>query len=158
MNPSYINIQFTIPDPKPLVLVSVTNQYNTALNTSKTYSVAGFFEDAHSRPLTYSTPTQSDGSPLPSWVLWNSASKVLTFNTNAVQSAVIKIAVTVPTGKSREQTFTASITNNAPTVISAMGSDSEYDNITYSYTKDLSTVFSDSNPLQTLTYTVDTTA
>ena len=114
-----------------------------------------FFADAHSRPLTYETPTQLDGSAIPNWVLWDNTNKVFTFNTNTVQSADIKIVVSVTTGKSIDQMFKVSITNNPPVVSSAMGADSQFDNLTYSYIKDLSTVFSDPDPLQTLTYTVN---
>ena len=52
------------------------------------------------------------------------------------------------------QNFTIYTTNNPPVVSAAIGTLNEYENCTLNYSKDLSTVFSDSDIGQTLTFTV----
>lgn len=54
------------------------------------------------------------------------------------------------------QNFNVVVTNTPPTVNSAIGSVTKYDNETFTYTKDLSTVFKETDPNQILTYTVST--
>ena len=148
-------MQLNITNPPLLKNTLAVNQMNTVLNTPGTYNVADFFKDLNSRPISFKTPVQSDGTDLPSWVVWDATNKVFTFNTGAIQSVDIKVVGYVTLPQVEKQHFSVNISNNPPVVISPMGSDSQFDNFTYSYTQDISTVFSEPDPLQTLTYTVN---
>ncbi|CAI2371721.1 unnamed protein product [Moneuplotes crassus] len=151
-----VKINLEVKPPTPLINDTVQNQGTTALNSAVTYSVSTMFKnpDGYSSVLTYSA-TLSDGSMLPSWIDFDPTTKIFTFATTSVNTAAIKLICTNKDGGSQNQQFTASITNTSPTVISSMGSVTREDNTTFTDTFNLTQVFQEVDPNQSLTFSID---
>ena len=150
-----IQFDIEIDIQRPAINDTVVNQTTTALNTSISYNVSTTFKNlaGFSSPLTYSA-TLSDGNNLPSWIVFDTATKIFTITTAAVQTATVQLICKNNLGNNRTQEFTVSITNNQPSIASSMGTVTHEENRTYTETFNLTQVFQETDPNQVLTYSV----
>ncbi|CAI2365637.1 unnamed protein product [Moneuplotes crassus] len=150
-----ITVQINVTGPPPQINQTVVDQQTTALNTDITYDVSQMFKnlDGHPSVLVYSA-TLSDGSPLPSWAIFDASTKVFIFDASATNTATIKLICTNDLNYNATQEFIASIINNLPQVVSPMGTVTHEDNITFTETFNLTEVFNEVDPNQVLTYQI----
>lgn len=76
----------------PVINETATDQSTTVLNTAISYNVTNMFANPAgvSSTLTFFA-TLNDDSILPSWINFQSLTKIFTINTSQVRSAVVKI-------------------------------------------------------------------
>ena len=141
-----------VVNASPVVVVAVANQTFASGTASATYNVTGFFSDPRGDTISYLTPKLSDNSPLPSWITFSGS--MFSFNTSIQREAEVTLTVVNSHSLAASQTFTVTITNQAPVVVSHLGVFSCYESRTSTYSINLSTVFSDPES-QPLTFSVD---
>ena len=135
----------------PVIVTNVTDQAYTPSDGMAVYNVSGYFTDPDGGSVTYLTPTLTNGSALPSWISFDG--EAFTSNTSETNNADILLTASDQQGQTKNQTVSISVVNSAPIVVSALGTDTKYENISYSYSTDLNTVFSDPDG-QTLTFSI----
>ena len=135
----------------PVIVTNVTDQAYTPSDGMAVYNVSGYFTDPDGGSITYLTPTLTNGSALPSWISFDG--EAFTSNTSETNNADILLTASDQQGQTKSQTFSVSVVNSAPIVVSALGVDTKYENISYSYSIDLNTIFSDPDG-QTLTFSI----
>ena len=115
-----------------------------------TYSVSGFFSYPEEITLIL-TSTQKDDSDLPSYIVFNGTDYIITPNTIAIVDVLFIWQDDQP--NTVTQTFTVTIYNNIPTILSQVQNDTVYENVTFSKTVNLSTIFNDADSaVQTISY------
>ena len=89
------------------------------------------------------TSTQKDDSALPSYIVFNGTDYIITPNTVAIVDVLLIWRDDHP--NTVIQNFTVTINNNNPTILSQIQNDTVYENVTFSKSVNLSTIFNDAD-------------
>ena len=146
------NLNFYITYPPPVIAITAVQQTTTALNSNIVYNIKNLFKNVDNTAWTIQTPTQSNGSALPSWITFDGTN--LNIATTTVANIQVLVTAVGYDSLTISQSFNVVITNNAPSIISSLGSVSIYENKTNTITKDMSTVFKEVDPNQSLSYII----
>ena len=145
-----IHFELNILNYRMIQTQTAVDQTTTALANSISYNISNFYSNnaGFSGPITY-TVTLDDDTPLPSWISFNSITKIITISTNNKQNAIVKVKAS-NTQDTQSQTFEANIINTPPTLEDPFGSITRYENISFTELYDLVPMFSESNPNQSI--------
>ena len=94
--------------------------------------------------------TLDDDSSLPSWISFTDTTNIITIETDSIRATTVKVTATNEDFESLSQTFEVTIINNAPTVVSSMGSENLYENVTFTKIVNLTATFSETDPNQVI--------
>ena len=135
----------------PVIVTNASDQIFSPGSGSGLYNVSGYFSDPEGGAITYITPTLTNGSALPAWITFDG--QAFTIDTSSANTAEIQIIASDPQSQTASQSFNISVVNSPPSVISPLGTVTGYENITFSYSIDLNTVFNEPDG-QPLTYNI----
>jgi hypothetical protein len=146
-----VNIAFHVTSSPLVINETAENQSTTAKNSNIVYDVSKFFMNYFNVTFTFDTPTLKNGDNLPSWITFDSTSKIFTATTDSLGNVEVRVTGRMGTS-SIYQDFNVSITNSQPLVNSILSPIEFYENMTLNYPQDLQFAFVDLDPNQYLSF------
>ena len=148
-------INMTLTNIKPIINETVLDQSTTANDSDIIYDAQYLFRDLFNNPLTWQA-TLEDGSPLPSWILFDEITKIFTIKASEMNEANVSVTAITFEGIPKSQIFNALITNTPPSVIDSFTNVTIIEKVEFDETiGDVSPKFSvESDPNQYLTFSV----
>jgi hypothetical protein len=135
-----------IINPPPKELIVATDKEATAFSiTGFTFVIKDMFEDYFLRPLTFNTPTYNNGSSLPSYITYDNITTTLFFPADLLYADQFVISATTPTSATHYQRFTVNIFNNPPEVLITLSNLEHFENTTYTFSQDMTTLFKEND-------------
>jgi hypothetical protein len=137
----------------PVINDTTVDQTATINDPDILYDVNTAFKEYSISALTF-TATLQNGSALPAWISFNDIKNVFSISTATISEAMVIITAENHNSLTKSQTFKAQITHSSPVINNDPADISKWENITFSHDIDLSDVFTDQDPSQTLTFSV----
>ena len=147
--------RITLTNIKPVINETAADQSTTVLNSNITYDVQYLFRDLSNNPLTWQA-TLEDGSPLPSWILFDETSTIFTIKADHMAEVNVSVTAISYENHQKSQIFNVLIDNTPPSVIGSFTDVTILEKVTFDETiGDVSSGFDvESDPNQSLTFSV----
>ena len=147
--------RITLTNIKPIINETAADQSTTVLNSDIIYDVQYLFRDLSNNQLTWQA-TLEDGSPLPSWILFDEISTTFTIKANEMGDVNVSVTAISYENHQKSQIFNVLIDNTAPSVIGSFADITILEKVVFDETiGDVSSEFGvESDPNQSLSFSV----